>query len=157
MSSSLPTTTRHLWSIFLVSLVCGIPTSCPLGNTPSSACSRRNGEHVFLPPLHVSSAISYCCGRRGPGMARKVVSYEQRFGAPKKVRGRTANFGDGAPPPAPPSSMVPRDGRLACPELALLTMVHRMSPSDQDPINPSPSSLCAAFHSKLWNSLLWLL
>ena len=48
-------------------------------------------ENVLLSPLRVFCEISYCRGRRGLGMDRKVVSYERRLGAPKKVGGRTAN------------------------------------------------------------------
>lgn len=46
---------------------------------------------MLLSPLRVFCEISYCRGRRGLGMDRKVVSYERRLGAPKKVGGRTAN------------------------------------------------------------------
>lgn len=107
---------RHLRSIFLVCFMCGVHTSCLLGNILSSCC-RRNMEYVLLSPLHFFHAVSYCCDRCGLGWTWNV-SYEQRLEALRKVRGRTANRWALEMEMLPSSSTVPRGGRLGCPCLS---------------------------------------
>lgn len=134
---------RHLWSIFLVCFMCGIHTSCLLGNILSSCC-RRNMEYVLLSPLHFFHAISYCRDRCGLGWTWNV-SYEQRLEALRKVRGRTANRWALEMEMLPSSSTVPHGARLGCPCLfprpPTLPLMGRWWPTDHPRVSSTLRTL----------------